>query len=71
MECALPSLRDSIVPSHYKDVEMVDAAKLGRLREVISENLRVQRDNDPVEYISVGTALQDAMSKQNLSLIHI
>ncbi|GLH37399.1 hypothetical protein [Pseudomonas moraviensis] len=44
---------------------MVDAAKLGRLREVISENLRVQRDNDPVEYISVGTALQDAMSKQN------
>lgn len=44
---------------------MIDAAKLERLREVISENLRVQRDSEPVEYISVGTALQDAKSKQN------
>ncbi|WP_461603720.1 hypothetical protein, partial [Aeromonas salmonicida] len=44
---------------------MVDALKLEKLREVISENLRVQRDSDPVEYISVGTALQDAKAKQN------
>lgn len=44
---------------------MVATTELERLREVISENLRVQRDNDPVDYISVGTALQDATSKQN------
>lgn len=41
------------------------AEQLERLREVISENLRVQRDNDPINYISVGTALQDAKAKQN------
>ena len=39
--------------------------KLERLREVISENLRVQKGSDPVDYISVGTALQDAKAKQN------
>ena len=44
---------------------MADAIKLEKLREVISENLRVQRDSDPVDYISVGTALQDAKAKQN------
>ncbi|QXH33285.1 hypothetical protein [Pseudomonas muyukensis] len=44
---------------------MLKPAQLEKLREVISENLRVQRDNDPVAYISVGTALQDAVSKQN------
>ena len=41
------------------------AEKLELLREVISENLRVQRDNAPINYISVGTALQDAKAKQN------
>jgi hypothetical protein len=40
-------------------------AKLERLREVISENLRVQKGSDPVDYISVGTALQDAKARQN------
>lgn len=44
---------------------MVTSAELETLREVISENLRVQRGTDPVDYISVGTALQDAKSKQN------
>lgn len=44
---------------------MANAMKLEKLREVISENLRVQRDSDPVDYISVGTALQDAKAKQN------
>ena len=39
--------------------------ELERLREVISENLRVQRGSDPVGYISVGTALQDAKARQN------
>ncbi|MER2289333.1 hypothetical protein ABS770_13780 [Methylobacterium brachiatum] len=44
---------------------MVSQPKLDRLREVITENLRVQRGNADVEYINVGTALQDACSKQN------
>jgi hypothetical protein len=44
---------------------MVTIEELENLREVISENLRVQRDNDPVDYINVGTALQDAKTKQN------
>lgn len=44
---------------------MASETQLGKLREVISENLRVQKGSDSVEYISVGTALQDAMSKQN------
>ncbi|WP_455846162.1 hypothetical protein [Pantoea agglomerans] len=38
---------------------------LDKLREVISENLRVQKGNDPISYINVGTALQDAKSRQN------
>lgn len=44
---------------------MASKESLSRLREVISENLRVQRGGSPVQYISVGTALQDAKSKQN------
>ena len=44
---------------------MVSDEKLGRLREVITENLRVQRDGEAIDYINVGTALQDACSKQN------
>jgi len=40
-------------------------AKLARLREVITENLRVQRDGEKIDYINVGTVLQDAYSKQN------
>lgn len=60
--------KTSVIASCFlmpRDSAMVEAKKLEKLREVISENLRVQRDNDPVEYISVGTALQDAKSKQN------
>jgi hypothetical protein len=45
--------------------EMDSQEKLVRLREVITENLRVQRDGQPIGYINVGTALQDACSKQN------
>lgn len=44
---------------------MLNAKKLERLREVISENLRVQLGGDSVDYISVGTALQDAKARQN------
>ena len=44
---------------------MVSSAKLAQLREVITENLRVQRDGEPIDYINIGTALQDACSRQN------
>ena len=44
---------------------MVDAKKLTRLRTVITENLRVQRDGEPIDYINVGNALQDACARQN------
>ncbi|MBD1601146.1 hypothetical protein [Pseudomonas typographi] len=40
-------------------------ADMDGLREVISENLRVQLGNAPLDYVSVGTALQDAKSRQN------
>ena len=39
--------------------------KLARLREVITDNLRVQLDGEPIDYINVGTALEDACAKQN------
>ncbi len=44
---------------------MVSPEKLARLREAITENLRVQRDGKPIDYVNVGTAVQDATSKQN------
>jgi hypothetical protein len=43
----------------------MDATKLDKLRTTITENLRVQRDGQPIDYINVGTALQDACAKQN------
>lgn len=44
---------------------MASETQLEKLREVIAENLRIQRDNDPINYVNVGTALQDAKSRQN------
>lgn len=44
---------------------MADSKKLDRLREVITESLRVQRDGERIEYINIGTALIDAKAKQN------
>jgi hypothetical protein len=44
---------------------MANAASLAKLREVITESLRVQRGGEAIDYISVGTALQDACAKQN------
>ena len=44
---------------------MLDQQKLAHLREVITENLRVQRHGEPIDYISIGTALEDACAKQN------
>lgn len=39
--------------------------KLELLRRIITENLRVQRDGEDINYISIGTALQDAQTRQN------
>ena len=44
---------------------MADGFDLAKLREVITENLRVQRGGDLVDYVSIGTALQDATARQN------
>jgi hypothetical protein len=45
---------------------MSTSTGLTSLRSAITENLRVQLGGgDPVDYISVGTALQDAQSRQN------
>ncbi len=44
---------------------MDNTKKLVRLRQIITENLRVQRDAAAVDYVNVGTALGDACSKQN------
>lgn len=44
---------------------MLSENNLIKLREVISENLRVQKGGELTEYISVGTALQDVQLKQN------
>jgi hypothetical protein len=43
----------------------VDQQKLAKLRELITEGLRVQRDGDPIEYINVGHALEDACARAN------
>lgn len=44
---------------------MAGKEKLSDLRKVITENLRVQRDGQSIDYINVGMALQNACSKQN------
>lgn len=44
---------------------MGNSASLKKLRKVITENLRVQKVNDPISYISVGTALDDVKHKEN------
>jgi hypothetical protein len=43
----------------------VDESKLNRLRTVITENLRVQRDGESIDYINIGNALQDTCARQN------
>ena len=44
---------------------MPEHAQLSRLRDVILESLRVQRDGMQIDYVNVGHALEDACSKQN------
>ena len=39
--------------------------KIPRLRELITESLRVQIGTEAIDYINVGNALSDAMSRQN------
>jgi Cdc6-like AAA superfamily ATPase len=41
------------------------STQLQRLREVITENLRVQRDGQPIEYIDSGNVVVDACTRQN------
>lgn len=58
-------LTHDIVAHHGMELIVVDVNKLAKLRQVITENLRVQRDGEKIQYINVGTALQDACAKQN------
>lgn len=44
---------------------MASDPRLEKLRKIITESLRVQRDSETIEYVNVGTAAQDAGSKQN------
>ena len=44
---------------------MVSAKKLATLRTIITENLRVQRGDEAVQYINLGNSLQDACARQN------
>ncbi len=43
----------------------ISSAKLADLRRIITENLRVQRGGEQIDYINVGTALEDACARQN------
>jgi hypothetical protein len=44
---------------------MVDQKKLARLRQLITEGLRVQLGGERISYINVGHALEDASARQN------
>ncbi|MFZ0846512.1 MAG: hypothetical protein WAM62_12035, partial [Pseudolabrys sp.] len=44
---------------------MIDAEKLRKLRELITEGLRVQQGGEAISYINVGHALEDACAKAN------
>lgn len=44
---------------------MVEKEKLARLRQLITEGLRVQLGGERIAYINVGNALEDACAKQN------
>lgn len=44
---------------------MVDKQKLARLRQLITEGLRVQLGGERIKYINVGHALEDASARQN------
>lgn len=46
-------------------VSIPSKSKLTNLRREITEGLRVQREGSSIDYINVGTALEDACSKQN------
>jgi hypothetical protein len=42
---------------------MIEDEKLAKLRELITEGLRVQRDGEAITYINVGHALEDACAE--------
>lgn len=43
----------------------METEQIATLRQVITENIRVQVSGEPIDYINVGTALGDAQAKQN------
>jgi len=44
---------------------MITDKKIENLRKVITENLRIQRGGETIDYINIGTALSDVCAKQN------
>jgi hypothetical protein len=44
---------------------VIEEKKLSKLRELITEGLRVQRDGEAITYINVGHALEDACARAN------
>lgn len=59
MLVALPTLPQNI--GH----QMTDPQKLSRLRMIITESLRVQRDSGSIQYINVDGAVESVSSRQN------
>jgi hypothetical protein len=45
--------------------------KLAELRRVITENLRVQRDGEAIDYVNVGGAMEDASSVKTMPSLHV
>jgi hypothetical protein len=50
------------------DFLMVDQKKLARLRQLITEGLRVQLGNEAITYINVAHAMEDVSARQNHSI---
>jgi hypothetical protein len=58
----------TLQPENARDWEtsvIVEEAKLTKLRELITEGLRVQRDGEAITYINVGHAIEDACARAN------
>src|ERR1700730_13324660 len=58
-------LHCSTFDSALWDFQMVDQQKLARLRQLITEGLRVQLGNEAITYINVGHAMEDVSARQN------
>jgi Cdc6-like AAA superfamily ATPase len=53
------------MPGDWETSVIVEEAKLTKLRELITEGLRVQRDGEAITYINVGHAIEDACARAN------